>query len=134
MSPKDPLFNPVEPVTKSGQRSCEMLVLDEGKQPLPWWASTLHRVGTCFPLWLKGKGIKVYCSWSHSHTPHGGITVLSGLSVLLMQPSWKWLVCREKLWPGLSDGPARVLWSPNLKPFSWAHSGRHVTMLTELPE
>lgn len=57
------------------------------------------------------------CSRSHSHTPHGGITVLSGLSVLLMQPCWKWLVHREKLWPDLSDGLVRVPRSPNLRPF-----------------
>lgn len=41
----------------------------------------------------------------------------SGLSVLLMQPCWKWLVHREKLWPDLSDGLVRVPRSPNLKPF-----------------
>lgn len=72
----------------------------ESKQPLPWWACALHRVSTCFPLWLKGKGIKVLCGRSHSDTPHGGITVLSGLRVLLMQAGWKWLVCKEKLWTG----------------------------------
>lgn len=43
----------------------------EGKQPLPWWAATLHREGTCFLLWFKGKGINMQPGlnapwWDHS--------------------------------------------------------------------